>query len=162
MSYTPGEVALQDAYLRYSRGAAVSLYETEDAAEPLFAGTVGDICELPDTELLARTGYIRYDAYIAFPATGNHRLRVCGARGAKIDFRYNELRPERYSPFAVFKENVFYKLEVGFSFKQGDAPSFSADCGYRLSVNYPSFGGAPSREIAPKAGSRSASRAAAS
>ena len=149
MSYTPGEVALQDAYLRYSRGAAVSLYETEDAAEPLFAGTVGDICELPETALLARTGYIRYDAYIAFPATGNHRLRVCGARGAKIDFRYNELRPERYSPFAVFKENVFYKLEVGFSFKQGDAPSFSADCGYRLSVNYPSFGGAPSREIAP-------------
>ena len=151
MSYSDEELSQLDEYLRYSHGAAVSLYETKDDTEPLCTGTVGDLCELPDCEQLARAGYIRYTAYLAFAKDGNQRLKVGGAEGAEITVHYNELRSERYSVNTVFKANVFYRIDVGFPYAQGTAPSFQADDDYRISVNYPSFGGVPSEAIAPMA-----------
>ena len=149
MSYTDEELALLDEYLRYSQGASVSLYETKDAAEPIYTGTVDGLCRLPDCEQLARTGYIRYTAYIAFEETGNQRLKIAGVKNGRIIVGYNELRSERYSLHTVFKKNVFYRIEIGFPYARGLDPSFTSASSYKLSVNYPSFGGVPSDEIAP-------------
>ena len=151
MNYTEEELALLDEYLAYSQGAAVSLYETKDAAEPIYTGTVDDLCALPDCNQLARAGYIKYTAYIAFEKAGNQRLKIDGAKNAAITVYYNELRSEKYSVNTVFKENVFYRIDVGFPYKEGLAPSFRAGSAYRLSVSYPSFGGIPSGGIAPVA-----------
>ena len=151
MSYTEEELALLDEYLLYSRGAAVSLYETKDDAEPIFTGRVDDLCELPDCGALAQAGYIRYTAYIAFAKDGNQRLKIGGAKNPEITIHYNELRSERYSPNTVFKGNVFYRIDVVFPYTEGTVPSFQADSSYKLSVSYPSFGGVPSDEIAPLA-----------
>ena len=149
MSYTDEELALLDEYLRYSRGAQVALYENKDADAPVWQGTAEDLCELPDCEELARAGYIRYTAYIAFASDGNQRLRVSGVRNAKITVSYNELRSETYSPAFVFKKNVFYKTEIAFPYTNGQTPVFRADSDYKISVNYPSFGGVPSNGIRP-------------
>ena len=151
MNYTEEELALLDEYLENSQGAAVSLYETKDDAEPVYTGTVSDLCALPVCDRLARAGYIRYTAYIAFAETGNQRLKIGGAKNAEITVYYNELRSEKYSLNTVFKENVFYRIDVGFPYAEGLTPSFKADSPYRLSVHYPSFGGVPSSEITPMA-----------
>lgn len=151
MNYSDEELAQLDAYLQYSRGAVVSLYETKDAAEPLFTGTAEDLCALPDCDKLANSGYIKYTAYIAFEKTGNQHLKIGGVKKAEITVHYNELRSELYSINTVFKENVFYRIDVGFPYAEGQTPSFKADSGYRISVNYPSFGGVPSNAITPMA-----------
>ena len=151
LSYTEEELALFGEYLRYSQGAAVSLYETKDAAEPIYTGTVDDLCVLPDCPQLARAGYIRYSAYLAFETDGNQRLGVSGVKNAEITVSYNELNTKRCTLFTAFKKNVFYKINVGFSYSEGDRPSFRADGPYLISVSYPSFGGEPSAAIRPLA-----------
>lgn len=62
---------------------------------------------------------------------------------------YNELRSEFYSPNTVFKENVFYRIEIGFTYSQDTIPSSKSDSDYKLSVHYPSFGGISTEEIVP-------------
>ena len=151
MSYTEEEIALLDEYLQYSHGAAVSLCKTKDDATPLWTGTADDLCALPACAELAEAGYVKYAAYIAFAEDGNQRLKVRGAKNAEITVHYNELRSERYSPVTAFKKNVFYRIDVAFAYQEGDSPSFEADSEYKLSVNYPSFGGVPSEEIKPSA-----------
>lgn len=149
MKYTEEELALFDEYLRYSHGAEVSLYETKDAADPIYTGTVDDLCELPDCPELARAGYIRYAAYLAFDADGSRHLGVSGVKNAEIKVSYNELNTRTYTYLTAFKKNVFYKISVGFKYTPGDRPVFRADGAYRISVNYPSFGGQPSVPVEP-------------
>ena len=149
MSYTEAELAQLNAYLAFAGGAEVSLFAQKDDDAPLFTGAVPDLCVLPDCPQLEDAGYIRYTAYIAFEKTGNQRLKVRGANGAKITVHYNELRSETYTLNTVFKENVFYKIDVGFPLSAGMSPSFSADADYLLSRTYPSFGGVPSGEVTP-------------
>ena len=149
MSYTDAELALFDDYLQYSHGALVSLYETKNAADPIYTGTVDALCDLPDCEQLAQTGYIRYAAYLAFAETGSQHLRVSGVKNAELTVSYNELNTKRYTFATVFKKNVFYKINIGFAYTAGSRPVFRADSAYRLSANYPSFGGQPSAALKP-------------
>ena len=151
MSYTDAELMLQDEYLKYSQGAAVSLYKTKNDADPIYTGTVSGLCELPDCAFLADAGYIRYTAYISFDKTGNRRLSVGGVKNAEITVSYNELNTKNYTFATVFKQNVFYKINVAFPYSAGTQPVFRADGAYRLSVNYPSFGGEPSSPLVPMA-----------
>ena len=149
MNYTEEELALLDGYLQYSHGAAVSLYEKKGDAEPIYTGTVEDLCRLPDCAQLARAGYIQYAAWISFDTTGSQRLRVDGVKNAELTVSYNELHTKKYTSATVFKKNVFYKINLGFSYAEGDRPVFRADGSYRLSVGYPSFGGQPSAAVEP-------------
>ena len=149
MTYTEEELAQIDEYLQYSQGASVSLYENMGDAEPIYTGTVGGLCELPECGELARTGYIRYTAYIAFEKTGGQSLKVNGAKNVRITVHYNELRSEIYSLFTVFKAKIFYRIDVEFPYSDGLSPSFRSSSSYIISVNYPSFGGMPSEEVRP-------------
>ena len=149
MEYTEEELSLFDSYLRYSRGASVSLYETKGSSEPIYTGTVSGLCELPACGELACAGYLRYSAYVAFETDGNPNLKIGGVKNAEITVFYNELRSERYTALTSFKRNVFYRIDIGFPYGQGQTPSFSAACSYRLSVTYPSFGGVPSAPVEP-------------
>ena len=150
MSYTAEELALQDGYLRFSQGAEVTVYETKNAAEPLYTGTVRELCELPEATL-PDGAYVRYSAYLAFGTTGNQHLRVTGAKNTEISVSFNEVNTKTYTPFTVFKKDVFYKINIGFTLPGGSTPAFHADGEYRISVHYPSFGGEPTEEILPMA-----------
>ncbi len=150
-SYTPKELGRMEEYLSRSRGAVVSLYTDENAPEPVYTERVNDLCRLPERELPAGVGYIRYTAYISFENAGFPMLRVTGAKEAKISIAYNELRAEPCTAFTALKDNVFYKIDVAFPYTEGMDPTFSSKIPYELSVSYPSFGGVPAEDPAPLA-----------
>ena len=149
MSYTQDELNQIDEYLTYSQGANVSLFKDTNGDDPVYTGRVADICILPDCEQLETADYIRYTAYISFSKQGNPRLKVTGVRNAEIKIGYNEIRSEKYTIFTLLKQNVFYKIEIGFPYSPDTKPGFSAGTDYKISVNYPSFGGIPSDSITP-------------
>lgn len=149
MSYTEEERGQLGEYLLQSHGATVSLFAGKGDSEPMFSGSVSDLCVLPECEQLKEAGYIRYTAYIAFEKTGNQHLKLSGAKGAEITVGYSELRSETYSLNTVFKENVFYRIDIGFPYSENIHPDFRADESYQLSIHYPSFGGKPETQIAP-------------
>nr|MCR5040463.1 hypothetical protein [Clostridia bacterium] len=149
MSYTPEELALIDSYLECSSGASVSVFAKKGDDEPIFTGTVSDICVMPEFEGSEETGYVKYTAYISFEKTGAQFLSVRGARDADITIGFGELRSEKYLPTTVFEKNVFYRIDVAYSCSGGSAPTFSSSSPYRLSVTYPSFGGVPAVQPEP-------------
>lgn len=149
--YTEEELRLMDGYLRHSAGAEVSLYKTEYNPEPLYKGVAEDVCLIPDDAEISGAGYVRYSAYFMFEKSGPRRLEVEGADDAVITVTYNELHTEPYSGDMKFDANVFYKINVAYSLRKNTEFSFRADSPYKISVNYPSFGGVTSREISPVA-----------
>ena len=151
MSYTEDETAQIEEYLTHSSGAEVSLFESKSDSEPVCKAKVPNLCVIPECDNLNGVSFIKWSAYIAFDKTGNHFLKVTGAKHAKITVGFNELRSEQYSINTIFKENVFYKIDIEISYSSGKTPVFSADSSYKLSTTYPSFGGIPSKAVEPMA-----------
>ncbi len=149
MSYSEKELEEINKYLKYSAGADVSLHKSKSDTRNLFSCTVSDICEIPETSMLKYSGYIKYNAYIAFSTDGNQNLTVKGVDKVDMTVTYNELHTEKYTSKTVFKANVFYKIEIGFSYSEGITPKFTADSAYKLSLYPPSFGGVPSEKVTP-------------
>ncbi len=151
MSYSDRELAFLDEYLSFSHGATVTLYAEKDSKEPLLTAQTDGPCDLPEGAFDCGAGFVKAVTWIAFDVTGNHRLRVRGASGARITVSYNELETKAYSVFTVFKKNVFYKIDLSYHLIEGTVPSFETDGAYRCSVAYPSFGGVPSEPLEPLA-----------
>ncbi|MBO4363960.1 MAG: family 43 glycosylhydrolase [Clostridia bacterium] len=149
--YSEEELGLLDAYLEHSAGAEISLYKTEYNQEPLYKGVAGSVCGIPEDANTAAAGYVRYSAYFMFEESGNQHITVEGADDAVISVTYNELHTEPYTDDVRFEANVFYKINIGYSLRKNTDFSFRADSKYKMSVNYPSFGGMPSEEVAPVA-----------
>ncbi|MCR5782769.1 MAG: family 43 glycosylhydrolase [Clostridia bacterium] len=150
-SYSEEELSLLEEHLRFSEGATVSLYADKDDADPVFTGRTQSICGIPEGADVSGATYARATAWIAFDRTCCPRLRVDGAAFAEITVSYNELRKERCTWATRFLENVFYRIDVAYPLKKGSSPVFRADAAYRLSVDYPSFGGVPSEPLTPMA-----------
>ncbi|MBR6935708.1 MAG: family 43 glycosylhydrolase [Clostridia bacterium] len=147
MNYTADELNEIDKYVERSKGAKLTLHRSKSDEQSLFTRIVQDIGEIPDNSRLKLTNYVRYSTYIAFSETGNQNLTVKGADDAEIIIHYNELHSGRYTAETVFKKNVFYKIDVGFSYSPGMTPEFQADSEYKLSQNAPSFGGIPEKPV---------------
>ena len=147
MDYTADELNEIDKYVEHSKGAKLTLHKSKTDEQSLFTRIVQDIGEIPENSRLKLTNYVRYSTYIAFSEIGNQSLSVKGADDTEIIIGYNELHSARYTPETVFKKNVFYKIDVGFSYSSGMTPEFHADSEYKLSQNAPSFGGIPSEPV---------------
>ena len=147
MDYSEAELKEIGKYVDNSAGVKLTLHKSKEDDHSLFTRVVADIGIIPDNKRLNLTNYVRYSAYIAFSETGNHNLSIKGADDAEITVTYNELHSERYTSKTIFKKNVFYKIDIGFSYSSGMVPELRADSEYRLSQNAPSFGGVPSEPV---------------
>ncbi len=120
---------------------------------------IGDVPDAP--ELAGATKlFVRATFWAAFSEEGNQHLSVKNARNGNIKVAYNELHIEPYTEATVFAKGVFYKIIVEYAFNvkadesgrlvpDGETPELQADSEYRLSAEYPTFGGKPSTPVKP-------------
>lgn len=151
MTYTDAERALLDEYLHYSRGVKFSFYTARNASDPLWSGIVPDFSTLPDCPEADETHFVRASAYVSFFESGNQHLTLSGVSDTDITVTYNELHTDPYDESVSFTAGAFYKINISYRYQPGAQPLFTADSGYELSAEAPSFGGVPTEPLSPMA-----------